>query len=248
MTINQNFKTLSVIIPVWNEPETIISTLQSVMNSKDACDCTDLEVFVVDGHPDSGTLLAIERSSEFLTLQQKLDLQLVSSKAGRAVQMNYGAAQSSGKYLLFLHADTLLPTSAIENIIQAFELKDVSGGAFDFAFDSDEPFMKTIAYFGRLRSRFERVPYGDQGHFIRREVFNSLGGYAEIPIMEDVQLMKRLRKGGLHIVICPQRVITSARRYSGEGRLKRMVKNWCMRLAYGLGVSPETLSGYYKKW
>lgn len=251
MEQNESIIRLSVIIPVWNECETIISTLDDLARCQEIESC---EVIVVDGHP--------EKTTHGVILQKKISrwpfaLKCIESPAGRAVQMNSGLACAQGKSILFLHADTLLPEDGVPALQRALRVKDVVGGAFDFEFylghgaDEDEIgpcSLRCMAYFARVRSRIERVPYGDQVHFFRTEELRHMGGYAEIPIMEDVEIMERLKKMRKPIIILPQVVKTSARRYFREGKVRRIVKNWFMRIAYKFGASPEKLVKIYQRY
>jgi len=158
--------------------------------------------------------------------------------------MNAGAKKASSEILLFLHADTLLPNHACDLIVQS--LKDVDAGAFDLSFDSKNIFLKTIAKVASLRSRLSRLPYGDQAIFIKKDVFHTLNGYEDLPLMEDVNLMQKLKKYNYKIQILPECVITSARKWENSGIVYTTLRNWILIVLYYLGVHPSKLAKFYK--
>jgi rSAM/selenodomain-associated transferase 2 len=159
--------------------------------------------------------------------------------------MNAGATVARGEILIFLHADTILPDNALEKISQALQGRDYVGGAFDLKIDSDRLFLKYISARASLRSRWNRIPYGDQAIFIRKKYFDQLGGYKEIPLMEDVDLMRRIKKDGKKIFILPDKVITSARRWESDGILFTTMRNQILVRLFYLGISPHRLAKYY---
>lgn len=223
---------ISVIIPVYNEMETInaaIRRLRVLSYSQ------PVEIIVADGGPGHETLHAIEDAGVIR----------VESPPGRGRQMNAGAALAAGDTLLFLHADTRLPPEAIPAIRQAVS-HGVVAGAFSLSIDSPKRTLKVVAWFANLRTRLERIPYGDQAQFIRADTFRDLGGFPDIPIMEDVELFRRIRVRGLPITILPGKVQTSSRRWDNEGVLRRTLTNWWLRIRYRLGVSPEKLARHYR--
>lgn len=160
--------------------------------------------------------------------------------------MNAGAARASGEVLLFLHADTQLPRKAFFVISNAMADARIAGGAFDLAIDSPRPIFRVMERTASRRSRLTRIPYGDQAIFLRRSVFAALGGYREIPLMEDVDLMVRLRRAGQRIHILPDRVRTSPRRWERDGVLFGTLRNWTLVTLYALGVSPDRLVRFYR--
>jgi rSAM/selenodomain-associated transferase 2 len=160
--------------------------------------------------------------------------------------MNMGASASRGDILIFLHADTELPIHALKKINTLLGRKKYVGGAFDLAIKSDKLIFKVIGVFASLRSRLNRIPFGDQAIFIRREYFNQIGGYKEIPLMEDVELMRRVKKFGSKIWIFHDRVMTSPRRWEKEGVIYCTFRNWSLQALYFLGVSPDKLIHFYK--
>lgn len=160
--------------------------------------------------------------------------------------MNEGAKNARGDILIFLHADTALPPDALRLIDKVMQNRRVVGGAFDLGFQSVRFAFKMIASVASLRSRFTRVPFGDQAPFFRREYFERIGGYKEIPIMEDVELMERIRRRGDLIAFIDKRVLTSPRRWEEEGLLRCTLRNWLLQWLYLLGVPPERLARYYR--
>jgi rSAM/selenodomain-associated transferase 2 len=224
---------ISVVIPVLNE----YSQINTIIGHLHAQDFDrDYEIIIVDGDPQGGTLKVVaDRNVICLTCER-----------GRGRQMNAGAAIARGDILLFLHADTRLPTRALKKIAYVLENEKYVGGAFDLGIDSDRWFLKYIAVRASLRSRLNRIPYGDQAIFIRKNYFDKIGGFKDIPLMEDVDLMRRLKKDNAQIHIFRDRVLTSARRWETEGALYTTLRNRIVVFLYYLGVSPHTLAKFYK--
>jgi rSAM/selenodomain-associated transferase 2 len=224
---------ISIIIPVWNETSIINLTIDRVFAL--TCDGA-FEVIVVDGSSSGETIRTIQNQK----------VRTVIAERGRSKQMNRGASLARGDILLFLHADTTLPTSALQSISSAMEEKGIVGGAFDLSIQSDRPVFRIIEKAASLRSRITRIPYGDQALFIRKDYFQALGGFKEIPLMEDVEFMRRLKKAGDEIYIIPEKVKTSPRRWETEGILYCTLRNWTIRSLYCLGVSPGKLMRFYR--
>lgn len=237
---------LSVIMPVLNEGERIQKTLDHLAAIAGQI---PYEVIVVDGDRTGSTL-------QYLPSDRPV--RGITAARGRGLQMNAGAAIARGEILLFLHADTQLPATAFTQITttlkhpptvgahrRAPNSGEVVGGAFDLSIASSRWILQTIARIASVRSRLTRLPYGDQAIFIRRSAFGVLGGYPEIPIMEDVALMRSIRRRGWRIRILPDRVLTSARRWEREGVWRCTLRNWTILLAYFAGVSPWTLLAWY---
>jgi rSAM/selenodomain-associated transferase 2 len=146
--------------------------------------------------------------------------------------------------LLFLHADTRLPHSALDDIRDAMNNPLIVGGRFDVLLDAEGWMLKIVGHMISLRSRLSRVATGDQAIFIRREIFNKLGGYPEIPLMEDVALSRALKRAG-QVACLKSRVTTSARRWRKEGVWRTIFKMWVLKSLYLLGVSPFRLKRFY---
>jgi rSAM/selenodomain-associated transferase 2 len=225
----------SLIIPVLHESARINRTVGHLLRQADASGLP-AEVVVVDGDPDGKTLAAIGNKS-ILT---------ATETAGRGRQMNRGAALAHGDILVFLHADTRLPDDGLLLIDAACGHPARGAGAFDLAIDSAKPVYRLIEKTASLRSRLTGIPYGDQAFFFAADYFRSLGGFAGIPLMEDVEIMRRIKKRGDGIVIIGRPVRTSARRWEKEGVLKCTLRNWCLISLYLAGVSPERLAEFYQ--
>ena len=220
-------------MPVFHEEEWI-NALIEYLNNLDLH--KDIEIIVVDGAREKNTLKAIHNNQVIK----------IPSEKGRAKQMNVGASAAKGEILIFLHADTELPFQALKKINSFIGQREYVGGAFDLGIKSDKFIFKMIGTLSSLRSRFNRIPFGDQAIFIRREYFNQIGGYKEIPLMEDVELMRRIKKSRKKIWIFYDRVMTSPRRWEKEGVIYCTLRNWVIQALYLLGVSPHKLANFYK--
>lgn len=222
----------SIIVPVLNESEQINSLIEHTCSQgfKHA-----YEVIVIDGDPQGSTIKVIQDKS----------IKTITSQKGRGRQMNAGTAVARGEILVFLHADTRLPDNALEKASLVMENHDYIGGAFDLGIDSDRLLLKYIAARARFRSRLNRIPYGDQAIFIRKTYFDKIGGFKEIPLMEDVDLMRRIKKDGRKIYILPDKVTTSARRWERDGVLYTTLRNQILMALFYLGVNPYRLAKYY---
>lgn len=225
---------ISVIIPVLNEGPQIRSLLAHL--SLVAAGVA-YEVIVVDGDPNGSTLAHLPAS-----LPQ---VQTCLAPAGRGSQMNRGAEQAKAPILLFLHADTQLPAQAFLKIQTLLQAPRWVGGAFDLAIDSRRWSLRWIARLASWRSRLTRIPYGDQAIFVRTGYFRDLGGYPNIPIMEDVALMRTIRQRGDRIQLLSEPVLTSPRRWEQEGLLYCTLRNWLLLSLYCLGASPQRLVHWY---
>ncbi|MBW7991272.1 MAG: glycosyltransferase [Planctomycetes bacterium] len=222
----------SIIIPVLNEAGQINSLIEQLRKQNHE---SSYEIIVVDGDPQGSTVG---------TIQDK-DVTAITIDKGRGRQMNAGAAAARGEILIFLHADTTLPDNAIGKINQALQDRDYIGGAFDLKIDSNRLFLKYISVRASLRSRWNRIPYGDQAIFIRKKYFDQIGGFKEIPLMEDVDLMRRIKKDRKKIFILPDKVTTSARRWESDGVLYTTMRNQILVRLFYLGINPHKLAKYY---
>ncbi len=229
----QDTPSVSVIIPVLREAHQLDSLLDHLCLMADDL---PVEVIVVDGSPDGETIKTISREG----------VTLLTAPAGRARQMNAGAAAAKGDFLLFLHADTRLPRRAFRRIAETLSAGRYVAGAFDLRYGSARPSMRLIAGMACIRSRLTRIPYGDQAQFFRRDCFEILGGFSDIPLMEDVEIMRRIKDRGERIFILPEPVISSARRQEKEGVVRCTLRNWAIMTLYLLGMSPERLVRFYK--
>jgi len=171
-------------------------------------------------------------------------VRLLESPRGRARQMNAGARAARGEVFLFLHADTRLPDGALAAVEAAIKEPGVVGGRFDVRFDNPRAVFRMIAWFMNLRSRWSGISTGDQAIFVRREVFEAMDGYPEMPLMEDVELCRRLKRRGRQVAV-RLAVTASARKWEREGALRTILLMWALRFLYMAGVAPERLHRWY---
>ena len=230
---------ISIIIPVYQETATINQTLGNIVPSFQEI---RPQVIVVDGNPLGNTIASIDP----LFISEKISLKTVISKrSGRAVQMNVGAQLAQGKTLLFLHADTIFSKQAVGRMLQFFDDPSLACGAFSLGIRHHKKAYRLIEFMANRRSKITRLPYGDQAQFFRKEYFEKLGGFAEIPLMEDVEIMQRVKQRKDNCRILTEKVFTSARRWEKEGILYCTLRNWTLISLYSLGVSPHRLAKYY---
>ncbi len=221
---------ISVVIPTLNEEENIEATIKSTEGPK------DVEVIVVDGG-------SIDRTVE---IARRLGVRVMRARKGRAFQMNAGASIAKGEIIVFLHGDTLLPEFYDLYIYGTLFFDRAIAGAFGLKINSNQKAFKIIEKLVDFRSKRLKMPYGDQAIFMKTSVFKEIGGFPDIPIMEDFVLMKRLRKKG-EIVIVPAYVKTSSRRWERVGVFKTTLINQMIILCFHLGVPPKTLYRWYYK-
>lgn len=220
----------SIIMPVLNEAATLESQLAHVTGQ---CVHLDYELLIVDGGSSDETVAIAKRYGR-----------VICSPRGRALQMNAGAAAANGDVLLFLHADTILPENAFIAIEHALASPNVVGGAFRLCFNCNRWPYRLVAFTTNLRSQVRTLFTGDQAYFIRATSFRAVGGYPNQPLMEDLEIITRLRKIG-KVVLLPQYVTTSARRHEKIGLLRCVLFMWYLRTLYKFGVSPARLQQMY---
>jgi rSAM/selenodomain-associated transferase 2 len=221
---------ISVIIPALNEEDNIRSSIEGVMN--EGCDC---QIIVADGGSS-------DRTAE--CAKGYPGVSFIQSQRGRGKQMNMGVAAASGDILLFLHADTMLETGWSAEILSVLEDASISGGAFTFSIGSLLWKYRMVEAWVKIRCKLCLLPYGDQAIFVRKSAFDLIGGYKNIPLMEDVDFIGRLKKQG-KIVILNKKAITSERRWSKNGLIKTAVMNQLILLLYKFGVNPDRLARTY---
>ncbi len=220
---------ISIIIPVLNEVSTIAQTISTAQIGK------DIEIIVVDGGSNDGTT----------ELVKSLDIKLIYSLAGRSIQMNCGAKAATGNILLFLHGDTFLPLNFDQLLREILAKPKIIAGAFELAIRGRKRSLRIVEKMVNWRSRYLQMPYGDQGIFLPAKIFQEIGGFPEIPIMEDFELIRKLRKRGT-IGIVSKPVLTSGRRWQKLGIFKTTLINQVVIIAYLLGVSPKRLAQWYR--
>ena len=226
---NLNLK-ISIIIPVLNEAPTIASVISTALQAK------NVEIIVADGGSSDGTA----------DIAKSLGVRVISTAPGRATQMNAGAAAATGDILLFLHADTLLPPGYDSGARQALAKPSAVAGAYALKIDARRLCLRLVEIGVNCRSRFLQMPYGDQAIFLSSATFDKIGGFPDLPLMEDFEFVRQLKKQG-RIAILPQPVLTSARRWQQLGVLKTTAINQIVIIAYFLGVSPDRLAFWYKR-
>lgn len=222
---------LSIIIPVLNEAGTIGECLWRLQTLRKR----GVEIIVVDGGSQDATV----------TLASPLADRVIHSKQGRAVQMNTGATQATGRILLFLHVDTRLPEQAYKTILQSMELPHV-WGRFDVKLSGRHSMFRMIEQMMNLRSGLTGIATGDQAIFVTRSAYDSVGGFPDYPLMEDLEISKRLKK--LAFPVCLKaKVITSSRRWEKNGIFRTIGVMWWLRFLYFLGTHPRVLQRAYDK-
>ena len=221
---------LSVIIPTLNEAAQIDGIL------KDLYTGDVLEIIVADGGSTDRTL----------ALAAAYGVRICRGSAGRARQMNQGAALAKGEIILFVHADSRLPADYDRVIRRVLAGNNVAAGAFSLGIDRDLKKMRMVAAWANLRSRHLGLPYGDQGLFLKTELFRQCGGFPDQPIMEDFALVRRLSGLG-KVVTAPERIVTSSRRWRRLGVLRTTFINQAIVIGYLLGLPPQRLSKWYRR-
>lgn len=219
---------ITIVIPALNEEKYIEQTIRSAQNSK------HVEILVVDGGSTDKT---IDKAI-------KAGARVIHSTSGRAKQLNCGAQQAKAEFIIFLHADTKLPANYAESVQSTLYNKKYIAGAFKLSLSSKKKGMNFIAKVANWRAQIFQFPYGDQALFMKSTHFKEMKGFAEIPIMEDFELVCRLRKIG-KIKICEKKVITSARRWEKKGIIMTTLINQMMVIGYLLRIPLPNLAEFY---
>ena len=221
---------LSIVIPALNESGNIVATLALLQSMR----ARGAEVILVDGGSSDATT---ELSAPLVDC-------LVSASKGRALQMNAGAAAAAGDVLLFLHADSMLPPDADQLILTGLQSGSRAWGRFDVAIEGGHFFLPVVAAFMNIRSRLTGLATGDQGLFMTTDAFSRAGGFAKIPLMEDLAICDALSKVGPPLCL-RQKIITSGRRWEKHGVWRTILLMWRLRLAYFFGADPVDLHRTY---
>jgi rSAM/selenodomain-associated transferase 2 len=231
--------TISAIIPTLNEERIIMATLAHT-----AALGFD-ELIVVDGGSLDQTPVLVESYRRRTQSPAQSPVRLVTAPCGRARQMNEGAKASRGEILLFLHADTQLPDDANTMIQTTLANQGIVGGRFDVRFDHPSKWGIIISRMMNWRSRLSGIATGDQALFVRRHIFEQIGGFADMPLMEDIDFSRRLKRKGATAAITAT-VTTSFRRWEQHGPLRTILLMWTLRFLYWIGISPSYLVEWYK--
>ncbi|HEY3326400.1 MAG TPA: TIGR04283 family arsenosugar biosynthesis glycosyltransferase [Novimethylophilus sp.] len=224
---------VSVIMPALNEAEAIVNTLAALQPLR----ATGHAVIVVDGGSTDDTILRARPLADTI----------IASPRGRSRQMNAGAACATGDILLFLHADTCLPDDAVHAVLDGLASSGKAWGRFDVRLSGRHPLLRVVERMMNRRSRLTGIATGDQAIFVHREAFRAVGGFPEIPLMEDIALSRTLKKRFGTPLCLSTPVATSSRRWEEHGILRTILLMWKLRLAYFMGASPERLARQYTR-
>ena len=221
---------ISVIMPVFNEAKVLRDTLNRINLTSNE------ELIVVDGGS----------TDETLSIAKKFTEKVFVAHTGRARVMNYGADKSEGEILLFLHADCILPVQGFQMIRETLEEKGTVAGGFYLSIDQRGPGFRLIEYMSNVRASLTSLIYGDQGMFLRKDTFDQISGFKDMPLMEDIEISRRLSRLGRIAFLKPP-IKASSRRWVDEGAFYTTLRDWTIAFSYTfLGISPEKLIKHYK--
>lgn len=223
---------LSIIVPALNEAAQIAATLEPLQPLR----AQGHELFVADGGSSDGTPECARPYCD----------RVVDAPRGRARQMNTGAMAAHGDVLWFLHADTRASAQAVDALLAALAQPQCAWGRFDVHLSGTHPLLRIVENLMNLRSRWTGIATGDQGIFVRRDLFERVGGYQDIPLMEDIALSRRLKREAPQVCL-RERLVTSSRRWEKDGVVRTILLMWRLRFAYWLGVSPDRLAARYRQ-
>jgi rSAM/selenodomain-associated transferase 2 len=226
---------ISIIIPTLNEAVNLGRSLASITKAE------NIEVIIVDGGSSDQTIAIAQ------TYNKSMGVAIISGTLGRANQMNLGASLATGEILVFLHADTVLPSGFDRTIREILTNPRTIAGAFKLKIDGKSWGLRLVEWGVNRRSQVFQMPYGDQAIFIKSATFLSLGGFTQLPIMEDFDLILRLKKVG-KIAIAPLTVTTSDRRWQKLGIFRTTLINQLIILGYFCGIKPTKLASCYHHW
>jgi rSAM/selenodomain-associated transferase 2 len=222
---------VSVIVPVLGDTKCLEPAFASIDHH------ATVEIVAVNGGAPTPAIDEAQRTTP--------SVRWMASLPGRGRQMNVGASRATGTWLLFLHADTRRPAGWLEELQRISAAGSVIGGSFRFQLDSPSRWARVIEGGVAARVRWFQLPYGDQALFARRDIFVALGGYRELPLMEDVDFVRRLRRAG-SLYHSSLSAVTSARRWEADGWVRRSSENLLLVLLFFLGVSLEWLALRYR--
>ena len=221
--------TVAAVVPVYNEAKILPGMIARLS------ELGFNELVVVDGGSSDESELILMDSG----------LKWIASEQGRARQMNVGASECVSDILIFIHADTIFHPDCLRSLKRVVGSPEVVGGRFDLRLSGGSLFYRLIEGFINLRSRISKISTGDQCLFVRRALFEKMGGFAELPLMEDIEFSKRLKRQG-RVVCLKERVVTSSRRWEKKGVVKTILLMWKLRFFYWIGISPERLAELYR--
>lgn len=230
MSTDRKTSNISIIVPTRNEAESISKFLPELLSTP------GIEVLVVDAGSSDNTI----------DTAKALGAKVFSVSPGKASQMNAGAKAARGDILLFLHADTRLAPGFVKQAQDTLSQPGIAAGAFRLAIDGKGIGLRIIEWLANFRSRFLQMPYGDQGIFVTADIFSAVGGFPALPIMEDFELVRRLKHKG-RIKILPLAATTSPRRWQKLGVLRTTAINQAIIIGYLLGIDPYKLAHWYRQ-
>lgn len=219
---------ISVIVPTNNEEELLPACLESIFTQKE-----DVEVIVVDGASEDNTVKVAKNYTDKVIVMDKADL---------SAQLNAGAAQASGEFFLFFHADCRLTRGCLKRIKLVYP--QIAGGAFTMQLEGSRLHYRLLNMGGNLYCRLTGTYFGDRGIFVRPQVFQELGGFASMPIMADVEFSRRMKRSG-KCVLLKGPVISSSRKFDREGPLRNLYLIFYALLAFRFGVDPKIIKERY---
>jgi rSAM/selenodomain-associated transferase 2 len=220
---------VSIIVPTLNEAQGLTETLTQIQQ------LFPYELVVSDGGSHDGTLEIAEEFTEHI----------VKGSAGRALQMNAGARVATGDIFIFLHADSRIEPASYEKMLHSLESSEKIGGAFSLCIDSDKWSLRLIAGLSNLRSKYFGMAYGDQAFFVKNSTFQKMNGFADLPICEDIDFFKRLRRLG-PVILLKEKAFTSSRRWLKEGIWFTTLRNILIATLFKLGFPPRILTKWYQ--
>ncbi|MBA3008811.1 MAG: TIGR04283 family arsenosugar biosynthesis glycosyltransferase [Proteobacteria bacterium] len=232
---------LSIIIPVYREADAISAAIHALLDLKIPI---PFEIIVSDGEDCRSTLTHLTADK---TLFPRHPVRQIASPKGRGPQLNAGAKAAAGELFFFLHVDTRIDQKGMDLMVIAWQAQanPLFCGAFDLHIDSKKNIFRMIEKIASARSRLTKIPYGDQGIFMSRQLFERINGFPDIPIMEDVGIMAKIKRLSIAPVFLPHTIATSARRWEDQGILFTSFRNWILLFLYALGIPPRVLAKFY---